>query len=366
MKVCVTGLRGIPGVMGGVETHCQELLPRLKQIRGNNEYIVLARTPYVASSAYEYAKVKVVPLPCWRNKYLEAASNTLVAVLYARFIAKPDLLHIHAIGPALFAPIARLLGLRLVVTHHGQDYDRSKWNRFAKWCLRAGERCAVLNAHRLIAVSQSLAAELKRRYPEHAAKIDYIPNGFSLQAGNAEGSWDFAKPFGIEKGRYILAVGRLVPEKGFHELIAAFRRASRPDLKLVFAGKADHEDEYSRQLLKNASRDIVFLGFQGPDVLQQLYAHASLFVLPSHLEGLPIAALDAACLGIPVVLSDIVPNLELGLPAANYFPTGNIEALAAKLAATHEEFRTDPRSISGRFDWDAIARATADVYAAAA
>jgi glycosyltransferase involved in cell wall biosynthesis len=363
MKICIAGLRGIPDVMGGVETHCQELFPRMKRLDLTHEYTLLARKPYVRSGPYEYDRIKVVPLPCWRNKYLEAASNTLLAVLYARFVTRADVFHVHAIGPALFAPLARMLGMRLVVTHHGKDYDRDKWNGFAKWCLQLGEHYAVRNADKVIVVSPSLAADLKRRYPKQAEKVSYIPNGVSTMPDAAVADGGLCSRFGLEKGRYVLGVGRLVPEKGFHELIAAFQKRNDEGLKLVIAGNADHEDAYSASLLRAATDDVVFTGFQTGAALRWLYANASLFVLPSHHEGLPIAALEAASLGTPVLLSDIPANKDLGLPEAHYFPAGDVEALRARLNADHRALTPDAARIAGRFNWDAIASATADVYA---
>jgi glycosyltransferase involved in cell wall biosynthesis len=362
MNICVLGLRGIPDVMGGVERHCLELFPRLKKLHAQHEFIILARKPYVRRGLNEYDGVKIVPLPSSRNKYLEAASNTFLAVLHARFVSNADLLHIHAIGPALFAPLARVLGMRLIVTHHGRDYERQKWNRFAKWFLRLGEHCAISSSSKVIAVSTSLAEDLKRRYPRQASKISYIPNGISTLTPAATGDFDLEHRFGITKGDYILAVGRLVPEKGFHELIKAFKRIENGRIKLVIVGKADHEDHYSRTLIAEASDRIVFTGFQNAAILRQLYENASIFVLPSHHEGLPIAALEAAGLGIPVLLSDIAANKDIGLPPANYFPVGNIAALHEKLISDHRIFLVGSGAIADRFDWDAVALATAEVY----
>jgi glycosyltransferase involved in cell wall biosynthesis len=215
-------------------------------------------------------------------------------------------------------------------------------------------------------VSKSLAAELKRRYPKQADKIEYIPNGVSTYADDPAADWDLDRRFGLEKGKYILGVGRLVPEKGFHELIGAFRLAKTNGMKLVIAGKADHEDRYSRALLREACDRIVFTGFQDAATLRQLYAHAALFVLPSQHEGLPIAALEAASHGIPVLLSDIPANRDLGLPDAHYFPVSDVGALSDRLIADFETMRADPAWISGAFDWDRIAQATATVYSRAA
>ena len=68
------------------------------------------------------------------------------------------------------------------------------------------------------------------------------------------------------------------------------------------------------------SDHIRFCGFQSHDVLRVLYRNAALFVLPSTHEGLPIAALEAANLGVPVLLSNIQPNLDIELARRELFP----------------------------------------------
>jgi glycosyltransferase involved in cell wall biosynthesis len=366
-RICVVGLRGIPGVMGGIESHCEQVFPRLKALARQYDITIIARKPYVPGGAYDYQGVRVVPLPAIRNKYLEAISNTTLGVLYARFVLRAEIVHIHGIGPALLGPLARLLGMKLVVTHHGQDFERQKWNAIAKTALRLGEQCATAAAHRVIVVSKSVTEELRRRNPRLRARIDYIPNGatdFPESAARQDEEAMLAE-FGLEPQRYILGVGRLVPEKGFHHLIAAFERAG-PPYKLAIAGAADHEDDYSRSLLRHAGERVRFCGFQPHDVLRVLYRNAALFVLPSSHEGLPIAALEAANLGIPVLLSDIRPNLDIELASTNYFPVGDVDALMRKLAANYEAYRVDREAIALRFNWGRVSEATRQVYAALA
>ncbi|MBK8161350.1 MAG: glycosyltransferase family 4 protein [Rhodospirillaceae bacterium] len=350
--------------MGGIESHCEQLFPRLGHLGAPYDITVLGRHPYIAAGTHEYRGIKVVSLPAARNKYFEAISNTVMAVLYARFVVNADLVHIHGIGPALLGPLARLFGMKLVVTHHGQDFNRAKWNRLARLVLRLGEQCAIHAAHQVIVVSRSVASNLRRRNPHHEARIQYIPNGATELVPDATSMDEGARLqlLGLKAGDYILAVGRLVPEKGFHFLIAAFN-AARPGRKLVIAGKADHEDAYSRSLMALASDQVIFCGFQKQGMLRTLYQNAALFVLPSTHEGLPIAALEAANLGIPVLLSDIQANLDIGLAPGNYFKSADPAALAEKLTQNYAAYRVDGADIGRRFNWDAITKATQRVYA---
>lgn len=359
--ICVTGLRGLPGVMGGVETHCEELLPRIAALDSALDIAVLARRPYVPGPEQRFGDVRVTPLPSPKGRSTEAIVSTILGVLHARREGARAV-HIHAIGPALIAPLARALGMKVIFTHHGADYDRAKWGRFAKSMLRAGERLGVGSADAIIAVSPSLATDLRSRFPEHAAKIRHIPNGApTLPAeGNAE---TLLKRLGVGRGEYILAVGRLVPEKGFHDLIEAHRQSGVAK-KLLIVGGSDHDSAYSRQLRSRAGADVIFAGIQPRSALKHLYRNADRFVLPSFHEGLPIAAMEAGTEGCPILLSGIQPNRDIGLPESNYFEAGNVDAIAAALVRNADDLRVEPEFFKNTYDWNEIAAQTLEVYSA--
>lgn len=359
-KVVVTGLRGMPGVMGGVESHCEELLPRLRELDPSLEIVVAGRRPYLASRDEQYRGIRVVGLPSPRKQSLEALVSTAIGIAFARGHGA-KMVHIHAIGPALLAPLARLLGMRVIMTHHGADYDRAKWGRFARIMLKLGERLGIAAADQVILVSPSLRERLAARWPDMAAKMHYVPNGATAFPDDGTDREHALQSLGLEKDGYVLTVARLVPEKGVDYLIRSFLASSRPG-KLVVAGAADHASEYSRSVLEQASDRVILLGAQSRATLRHLYGGASLFVLPSFHEGLPIAALEAASFGVPMLLSDIDGNKDLGLPDSCYFSVGDEAALTDALGKPDDIFRIDSSRLGERFDWDSIAQQTSVVY----
>src|SRR5262249_48647193 len=143
MRVCVVGLRGMPDVMGGVETHCEQLLPRLKQRRPDDSFTVIGRKAYLREQAFTYRGLQIVSLGHARGRHFETINNTSYGVLYARFVVHAALLHLHGIGPALTAPLARLLGMKTVITCHSKNYEHRKWNWLARSALRIGELFAA-------------------------------------------------------------------------------------------------------------------------------------------------------------------------------------------------------------------------------
>ncbi|WP_166424101.1 glycosyltransferase family 4 protein [Paraglaciecola sp. 20A4] len=352
MKLCAIGLRGIPDVMGGIESHCQQLYPRL--VAQGAEVTILARSPYVENKPYQYQGVKVIPVWAMRHKFLETFLHTFVAIFYARLFVHPDVIHLHAIGPALFTPLARLLGMKVVVTHHGADYDRQKWNGLGKGVLKTGEAMAIMFANKILVVGKSLTDRLQQQHPKQAHKIEFVPNGAIADFDSNVTIDDLsATGLGLEAQSYIVAVGRFVPEKGFHDLVKAYLLTDIPQ-KLVIVGSTDHQDDYSRELLKQASERVIFAGRREGNQLKALYKFAKLFVLPSYHEGLPIVALEAISADTPVLLSDIMPNLDIELDAQNYFKVGDHADLAKKL--TQDIPKAPKADILVKYDWDKIAQ----------
>ena len=360
MKVVVVGLRGIPNIMGGIESHCQNLYPRMAKM--GYDVTVIGRTPYLPKSEYEYEGVKVKGVWAFKSKFLETFLHTFVAIVYSGLVLRPNVLHIHAIGPALFTPLARLMGLKVVVTHHGADYDRQKWNGFAKGILKLGERLAVKFANAIVVVGVSLTNKLKEEYPLSSKKIEFIPNGTLVGFADNVTPQNLPQDLALTPENYILAVTRLVPEKGIHDLIEAYEK-SGSTLKLVVVGDADHCDDYSQKIKKHAGENILIAGRRSGDELSSLYKYCSLFVLPSYHEGHPIVALEAISAGSKVLLSDILPNEDIGLPEDCYFPVGNIEALANKLASLSSlNLSIDKEKYLAKYDWDIISKETMQCY----
>lgn len=356
MKICAIGLRGIPDVMGGIESHCQQLYPRM--VEKGDSVVVIARSPYVSGNKYTYKGVDVVSVWTLKHKFLETFMHTFFAILYARIFVHPDVVHLHAVGPALFTPLARLLGMKVVVTHHGADYDRQKWNGLAKFILKSGEKMGVLFSNKMFVVGKTLTNRLKKQFPNQAEKIHYVPNGMLPSFTGDISASALPKELPISSQGYILTVGRLVPEKGFHDLVTAYK-ASNSNLKLVIVGQADHQDEYAYTLVQQANDNIIFAGRRSGDELKALYKHAKVFVLPSYHEGLPIVALEAISAGTPVVLSDILPNRDIEAPKDSYFEVGVTSALADKLTNLDSlDLELDQNTYLYIFNWDRIAENT--------
>lgn len=356
MKILVTGTRGIPNIMGGVETHCEELFPRLAE-RGF-DVTVVRRKSYVHDTLTTYGGVKLLDVETPKKKSFEAIIHTFRAILQARRL-HADVVHIHAIGPALLVPFARLLGMKVVFTHHGPDYDRDKWGFAAKTMLKLGERMGTMFADEVIVISEVIDNLLVRKYGRRDCHLIY--NG--VPEPDLCDCPEYFEELGIEKGKYVLGMCRFVPEKNLHHLVEAFSRLDAKGCKLVLAGDTDFEDDYSRRLKQMArEHGVILTGFIKGRKLHSLLTHTRCFVLPSSHEGLPIALLEAMSYSLPVIVSAIPANLEVGLDKDVYFPVGDVNALEEKLRQNIDSEYRHVHYDMTKYDWGTIADQVAALY----
>lgn len=364
MRIAFIGLRAIgPSVAGGIEKAVEELSTRLVEL--GHEVTVFTRARYDQHDGADFQGVRLRRLPAVYTKHLEAISNTLAAVSHA--LRGYDIIHINATGPALLAFLPRLFGRKVVVTVHGLDWKREKWGGFAKIWLRIGAWAAATFPSRTTVVSKTLRQHYRDAYGK---EVDYIPNGVVLP--DLDQLPEARSPLDLRKGEFVLFLSRLVPEKGCHTLISAFRQVDT-DKKLVIAGPPSHSEEYasSLRLLADGDPRIVFVGPQFGPQKDALFRDAYAFVLPSTIEGMALVLLEAMSFGKGCLCSDIPENLEVvdastdgaSRWVAARFRTGDVADLRAQLdrllkqpALVEQLGRNAREHVARSFNWDRIVR----------
>ena len=360
MKIAMIGQKGIPATHGGPERHVEELAVRM--VARGHEVVVYTRPNYTDAALRTYKGVRLASLPSIGTKHLDAITHvTLCTALAMR--ERFDVFHYQAEGPALLSWLPRLARRATVVTIHGQDWRRDKWGRLASGVLRLSEWVAMKVPREVICVSETLAEEMGKTYGRRPL---FIPNGVSLSAGSDDSILD---RHGLEPGRYVLFASRLVPEKGCHYLLEAWRRGDFAGYRLAVAGGSAFSDHYVARLHAAAPREVVFTGYVYGPRLASLFRHAALFVLPSDIEGLPIVLLEALGYGTPVLASDIVQNREALGRYGVTFAAGSAADLRLKLEeclARHDELAAQAdearAAIVRDHDWEKVADRTLAVY----
>lgn len=320
LRVAFIGGRGVISKYSGIETYYEEVGKRLAA-RGHG-VTVYCRNHFTPAQK-EYEGMRLVRLPTIRTKHLETFVHTLLSTLHA-VTQGYDVVHYHTLGPALFSFFPRMFGAKTVVTVQGLDWQRKKWGRIASAVLRLGERASMWFPNETMVVSRTLQ---QRYLALHGKQACYVPNGGMLR--------EWCEPrtilqWGLEPGRYVLFLGRFSPEKGCHLLVEAFEQIET-DAVLVMAGAASYCDAYSQELRKHTSDRIRMLGWVSGEMLDELLTNAMIFVLPSDMEGLSLALLDAMAAGLCVLASDVPENREAVEGVGFLFRCGDANDLAERL-----------------------------------
>jgi len=300
LRVAFIGGRGVVSKYSGIETYYEEVGKQLSQL--GHEVTAYCRT-YFTPAMPNHNGIRLVRLPTVRTKHLETLLHTFLCTVHAMW-GDAEIVHYHALGPALFSFLPRLVGKKTVVTIQGLDWERAKWGWVASSVLRMGEHAAVRFPNATMVVSRTLES---RFGPRFQANIGYVPNGTSIRRASTT---DRLEGWGLESGEYILFLGRFSPEKNCHLLIEAYEKLKTP-IKLVLGGGSSYSDSYVATLRQHESDQIRILDWVTGEALDELLTNACLFVLPSDMEGLSLALLDAMAAGVCVLTSDIHENREL-------------------------------------------------------
>ncbi len=369
LRIAMLGHKRIPSREGGIEVVVEELSTRMVRL-GHEVTCYNRRGHHVSGKEHdgeklkEYRGVRLKNVFTINRKGLAAMTSSFSAAVCAAF-GKYDVVHFHAEGPAFMCRLPKLFGKRVVVTVHGLDHQRAKWGRFASWYIMQGEKNAVKYADEIIVLSLGVQKYFKEKY---GCDTVYIPNGVNRPA---QRDADIIKEkWGLEKDSYILYLGRIVPEKGIHYLIKAFKDITT-DKKLVIAGGSSDTNGYMDELKALADGDdrIIFTGFVQGRLKHELYSNAYVYVLPSDLEGMPLSLLEAMSYGNCCLTSDIDECTEVVGDKAAAFRKGDVDDLREKLRSLIDDSRTVEKYketageyILEKYDWDDVVEKTIAVY----
>lgn len=369
LKIAMLGHKRIPSREGGIEIVVEELSTRM--VKEGNSVTCYNRSGHHVSgkefdggSLEEYRGVKLKSVFTINRKGLAAMTSSFFAAICIAF-GKYDVVHFHAEGPCAMLWLPKLFRKRCIATIHGIDWQRAKWGGFASKYIKFGEKIAAKYADEVIVLSNGVQKYFMDTY---GRKTVFIPNG--VNRPTLRSPQLIKEKFGLDKDKYILFLGRLVPEKGITYLIEAFRKVNT-DKKLVIAGGSSDTDEFSQKLKELTKGDdrIIFTGFVQGQTLEELYSNAYVYCLPSDLEGMPLSLLEAMSYGNCCLTSDIAECAEVVEDKALTFKKSDTYDLQQKLqfACDNEQEVQKLKNqaadyICDRYNWDDVVNQTIKLY----
>ena len=363
MKIAFLGSCGIPARYSGFETFYEQLAVRLA--RRGHHITVYNRSHFIKDVRGTYQGTKLISLPSIRTKHLDTLTHTLVSSLHA-LTQGFDIAYYCIVGNSPLVWLPRVVGTKTLLNVDGEDWAREKWGAFARWYQFQCERIAKRTANVLI----SDAHGIQRRYRTvHEVNTVFAPYGANVTRTDAH---DVLTRWGLQPRRYILYVGRFVPENAIELLIEAFK-GLETDMKLVIVGDASYADAYKQSLhaLGQADPRVIFTGYAFGRDYEQLSSHAYLYVQPSGVNGTRPALLDQLGFGNCVIVRGSEVNMEVIGDCGAFFdpqnPAASLHSLLAHLLRHPEEvadYRARATSrIERYYNWDWITLFYEDLFA---
>ena len=348
------GTRGVPASYSGFETCVEQLGSRL--VARGHEVTVYCRSHHIKYEGKTYKGMRLVKLPTIPNKYLDTLVHSFFSSLHALFQPYDICLYFIA-GNSLVTWIPRLVGKRTIINVDGLDWKREKWPELARKYIRFAERMATVLPTAFLTDS----TVVQRYYEDtYRVKPPYIAYGSDVQPLPPG---DTLSKYGLEPGKYILFVGRLVPENCAHHLVEAY--CMLPDkhgMKCVIVGDAPYAEEYKQSLREGACEGVVFTGYVFGDGYRELSSSAYCFVETSGVGGTHPALLEAMGFGNCVITHNTPENLETVGPAGLSYDG---QEGAASLCRVLAHLLEDPQVVEERramslahvkasYSWDKI------------
>lgn len=363
-RIAVIGIRGLPANYGGLETCADEVCRRW--VRGGNDVLVYCRSGRYPERPAELAGVKLRYLPSVPVKSLDTISHTFFCVLDLIFARREYReVHLYNTGNSIFLPLLRLSGKRVVLSGDGIEWKRQKWGRLAKFVHKLGERFAARFANEIVVDNEEVGAYYTGKFGAATTLIAYGANELRIDPVKSQA---LLARHGLESGRYFLFVGRLVPEKGVHELIDAYK-ALRTDLPLVIIGDDDSRSAYRNAVFREASDRIRFLGFVYNDDYEQILANACMYVSASRLEGTSPSLLAAMGAGVCSLVNGIPENVSTVKGSVPTYAENDVadlvvrwQALADDPARARAVAEAGRQCVRDHYSWDAVADAYLQLF----
>jgi glycosyltransferase involved in cell wall biosynthesis len=356
-SIAVIGIRGLPANYGGLETCAEEVTHRW--VRQGNDVRVYCRKSRYSEQPAEIDGVKLVYTWSVNTKSLDTISHTFFSIVHLLFTgSRYKYVHLYNTGNAIFIPLLKLFGKKVVLSGDGVEWRREKWGALAKGVHKTGERIAVRWADKIVVDNAEVGHYYTNKYQVETAEIAYGAN--DLQADSAR-TQELLQQYELTANQYFLFVGRLAPEKGVHNLIAAYRQLNT-SWPLVIIGDDANGGEYRDSLFAQAADDIRFLGFVYNSDYEQLLLHAYLYISASELEGTSPSLVSAMGAGVCALVNGIEENIATTKGAACLYQKNSQQDMVHSWQQLIDEpgraaeFATKGRAcVEQHYRWDTIA-----------
>ena len=357
MKIVFIGGRDIH-LLGGIESYMKNLSTQLQKM--GHQPIIFCESD---RNSIEWENgIKIIHQKSLKSNFIckpiLGLKATIKTLLHEKNV---DIIHYNAWQPSLWSFIPRFFGIKTLMQGHGLEWKRSKYSPTQQRIMKFMEWLTAHLNQNLIMCSSEQSKYFFQHYHKNATTISTAIN---LPNPNNILSKKILEKYNLKEKKYFLLLARLVKDKNPDYLIKAFNISQYNDYKLVIAGDNNSDKKYINYLHEIAAcnPNIIFTGAVYGEDKESLLKNAYAFCIPSTIEGLAIALLEAMSYKIPIIASDIEANKEVLKNNATWCSPEDVNSLnkaieyvinnpSEILKSTEENYNT----VKNEYTWECVA-----------
>jgi glycosyltransferase involved in cell wall biosynthesis len=335
MRIGVDALTLIPGSTGGIGTYITRLVENLGLIDSQNEYVVFANERAVDSLSFEYSNFRIevcrIPAIAGLGTYLRILFEQFVLPYKIKRLGIDTMIFTANVG-CICCPCPGILVVHDMIRHYCAEKLPGQTSFVKDKLFPCLINASIRATTKIVAISQFTKNDIILRLGIPADKIEVVYNGIDEKLkDDSLGKADSSILKNIDKP-YVLFVGYHYPYKNLVRLVRAFalmNDSNDSSYQLIIVGREESGTPALMHELKTLNRnDILVLGAVSSSELATLYGKASLFVLPSLIEGFGLPLLEAMAYGVPIAASDAASIPEVVGDAAVLFDPEDEKSIA--------------------------------------
>lgn len=364
MKIAIIGIRGIPFVYSGFEAFTEQLASRLVK---KHKITVYCRSNYFGKKYQSFKGISLVYLPTIRTKSFETMIHTSISTIHALF-CRYDVIYYLGVSGTVFSLVPRIFGVKTVVNIDGLDWKREKWGLWGRSFLHLSELLSSFIPSKTITDSLFVKKYFLKKYHKN---IDYIPYGYFKSTANKK---KLLNKFKLKKQKYLIWVGRLVPDNHLDEAILAFNKL-KTRLKLAVVGDDLYGGSYKNKIIRIIDQQkktkVVFTGFLDHDDCAYLMKNSFSYIETKRSGGTHPSFIDAMASGCLIVSNNHLANRSIIGSGGFYYdlnnPPENLARLIKKLLITDkhllEKKRNEVKELANNnYEWKRIQKQYEDMF----
>lgn len=346
------GIRGLPSTYSGYETFADALGARL--VERGHEVLVYCRAPLYPQRPPSYRGMQLLYMPSIESKALSTLSHTWVCMADV-VRRRTDVILVCNVANGLHLIVPRLFGRTTAINVDGLEWKRPKWRGLGQRYFRVAARLACCLADCIVCDAEAMSSVYRTEFGAQPVTIAY---GAEIAASSMP---QVLQQYGLQPGRYLLVLGRLIPDNNADLIVQAYA-AVRTTLPLVIVGDANYKSAFVAEVQRLADARVRFLGHVGePDNVRELFCNAYAYLHGHEFGGTNPSLLTALGSGACVLALDTPFSREVLAGDYGLFFAKDVASLQERLQdiVDHPEVRARyaqraPQRIAEAYTWQRI------------